>query len=125
MALEDDTIPWIGPEIFRPPVCTIANDPGEGAYGNDETLVVMTFDELSWPEDAPVTNVPEVLPAVPPGPVLLLKALDEIEKTGPLIALVVVIVVDVSAETLWTRPIAPEDAVVAGWEEAGDGVTRS
>lgn len=110
--MEDDTIPWIGPDMFRPEACTIANEPLEDEYGSGGTVVVMTLDELKWPPpDTPETIVADPLTVdVEP----LVNALEDIEKTGPLMALVVVIVVDVSEEALCTNAIAPGPEVVTG-----------
>lgn len=78
---------------------------------SEDPLVVMTFE---------VTSVE---------PTLLLSALDEIENTGPLRLLVVVMAVDVSVETPWLKPSVPVEVTTggSGWEddEAGEGVTRS
>lgn len=104
----------------------MANEPAAGAYGNEETVVVITLDKFNWLLDKPATIGPVTVPELPVAIVALFKALEEIEKTGPLSALVVVMVVDVSADTLWTSPIAPGAEVVAVCEEdAGEGVTRS
>lgn len=61
-----------------------------------DPLVVMTF---------------EVTIVEPP---LLLRALDEIENTGPLSELVVVIAVDVSVETPWLRLSVPVEVTTGG-----------
>lgn len=84
---------------------------------------MITLVELNCPLDTPETIVAVPLPVdVEP----LLNVLEDIEKTGPLIALVVVIVVDVSDEALCPRVIVPEAEVVTGWlDEAGEAVTRS
>lgn len=121
--MDDDTIPWIGPVRLRPEACTIANGPPVDEYGNDGTVVVITFVELNCPLDIPETIVAVPLPVdVEP----LLNALEDIEKTGVLTALVVVIVVDVNEEALCTKAIAPEPEVVTGWlDAAGEAVTRS
>lgn len=98
--------------MFRPEAWTIANEPLEDEYGNGGTVVVIILDEPNWPLDTPPdTIVPEPLPV---GVEPLLSALEDIEKTGPLIALVVVIVVDVKEEALCTRAIAPDPDVVTG-----------
>lgn len=109
--MEDDTIPWIGPDMFRPEACTIANEPLEDEYGNGGTAVVLILDEPKWPLDTPETIVAVPL-AVDVEP--LVSELEDIEKTGPLMALVVVIVVDVNEEALCTNAIAPEPEVVTG-----------
>lgn len=97
--------------MFRPEACTMANEPLADEYGNGGPVVVITLDELNWPLDTPETIVPEPLPVdVEP----LLNALEDIENTGPLMALVVVIVVDVKEEALCTSAIAPDAAVVTG-----------
>lgn len=72
----------------------MANGPAVDEYGNDGTVVVMTLDELNCPLETPETIVPEPLP------VGVLSALEDIENTGPLMALAVVIVVDVKEEAL-------------------------
>lgn len=73
----------------------MANDPAVDEYGSDDgTDVVMTLAELSCPVGTPETIVPEPLP------VGVLNALEDIEKTGPLMALAVVIVVDAKEEAL-------------------------
>lgn len=98
---------WIEPVRLRP--ATMAKLPApEGA--RVDPLVVMTFE---------VTIVEP----------LLLSALDEIEKTGPLRELVVVMAVDVRVDTPWLRLSVLVDVTTGGrgWEddEAGEGVTRS
>uniref|UniRef100_A0A8D8HEK0 (northern house mosquito) hypothetical protein n=1 Tax=Culex pipiens TaxID=7175 RepID=A0A8D8HEK0_CULPI len=70
---------WIVPVRLRP--ATMAKLPALPVEASEDPLVVMTFE---------VTSVE---------PTLLLSALDEIENTGPLRLLVVVMAVDVSVET--------------------------
>lgn len=94
--------------MFRPELCTMANDPVEDEYGNDGTVVVMTFDELNCPPETPETIVPEPLPEG------VLSALEDMEKTGPLMALAVVIVVDVKEDAVCTNAIAPDPDEVTG-----------
>lgn len=89
----------------------MANEPLVDEYGKGGPDVVITLEELNWPLDTPDTIVPELLPVdVEP----LFNALEDIENTGPLMALVVVIVVDVSEEALCTNAIAPDPEVVTG-----------
>lgn len=45
---------------------------------------------------------------------LLLSALDEIENTGPLSELVVVMAVDVRVDMPWLRPSVPEEVTTGG-----------
>lgn len=81
---------------------------------------MITLAELNCPLDT-IVAVPLPVDVAP-----LLNVLDDIEKTGPLIALVVVIVVDVSDEALCPKEIVPEAEDVTGWlDEAGEAVTRS
>lgn len=84
---------WMEPVRLRPATMAKLPEP-EGA--RLDPLVVMTF---------------EVTIVEPP---LLLRALDEIEKTGPLSELVVVIAVDVSVETPWLRLSVPVEVTTGG-----------
>lgn len=84
---------WMEPVRLRPATMAKLPEP-EGA--RVDPLVVMTF---------------EVTIVEPP---LLLRALDEIEKTGPLSELVVVIAVDVSVETPWLRLSVPVEVTTGG-----------
>lgn len=107
MLTDEDEEGWIGPVRLRP--ATMAKLPApDGA--SEDPLVVMTFE---------VTIVEP----------LLLSALDEIENTGPLRLLVVVMAVDASVEMPWLSPTVPEEVTTGCnvWddEEAGEGVTRS
>lgn len=78
----------------------MANDPAVDEYGSDDTVVVITLDELNWLLVTPETSVVEPPPTLPPPVGAELNALEDIEKTGPLMALAVVMVVDVKEEAL-------------------------